>query len=236
MGVYVFTHGIRSLEEDGSRSRVARFIELNISNLAAVPSIIYGLLGLGLFVRLMSMGQSVMAGAATLALAPFVRDRRDVLAQAVQAAVKQSAGIDLNVALVDQGTATKALTDGEYEVFDNSRADTDAGAALNLLLHSGGAINRTGLDDPRLDKLLEEYKGKLKVVSTPQYNAVTFISMNNQIPPFDNVNVRRAIGFALPYDDMFVNERLTWNDSCSSCTACSTRSCHTGRSAPCAAT
>ena len=56
------------LEEYGTRSRMARFIELNISNLAAVPSIIYGLLGLGLFVRLMGMGQSVMAGAATLAL------------------------------------------------------------------------------------------------------------------------------------------------------------------------
>jgi len=56
------------LEEYGSRSRIARFIELNISNLAAVPSIIYGLLGLGLFVRLMGMGQSVLAGAATLAL------------------------------------------------------------------------------------------------------------------------------------------------------------------------
>jgi peptide/nickel transport system substrate-binding protein len=48
-----------------------------------------------------------------------------------------------------------------------------------------------------------EAKGKLKVISTPQYNAVTFISMNNQIPPFDNINVRRAIAFALPYDDMF---------------------------------
>jgi phosphate transport system permease protein len=56
------------LEEYGGRSRVARFIELNIANLAAVPSIIYGLLGLGLFVRLMGMGQSVLAGAATLAL------------------------------------------------------------------------------------------------------------------------------------------------------------------------
>ena len=56
------------LEEYGTRSRLARFIELNIANLAAVPSIIYGLLGLGLFVRLMGMGQSVMAGAATLAL------------------------------------------------------------------------------------------------------------------------------------------------------------------------
>ncbi|GIF38279.1 ABC transporter substrate-binding protein [Actinoplanes xinjiangensis] len=88
--------------------------------------------------------------------APFVRDRRDVLAQAVQAQVKQSAGIDLNVAVVDQGTATQALADGQYEVFDNSRADTDAGAALNLLLHSGGAINRTGFQDPALDELLEQ--------------------------------------------------------------------------------
>lgn len=88
--------------------------------------------------------------------APFVRDRRDVLAQAVQAQVKQSAGIDLNVAVVDQGTATQALADGQYEVFDNSRADTDAGAALNLLLHSAGAINRTGFQDPALDRLLEQ--------------------------------------------------------------------------------
>lgn len=48
-----------------------------------------------------------------------------------------------------------------------------------------------------------EAKGKLKVVSTPQYNAITYVSMNNQIPPFDNVNVRRAIAFALPYEDMF---------------------------------
>jgi peptide/nickel transport system substrate-binding protein len=48
-----------------------------------------------------------------------------------------------------------------------------------------------------------ESKGKLKVISTPQYNSVTFISMNNTIPPFDNVNVRRAIAYALPYDDMF---------------------------------
>jgi phosphate transport system permease protein len=56
------------LEEYGTRSRVARFIEINIANLAAVPSIIYGLLGLGVFVRLMGMGRSVLAGACTLAL------------------------------------------------------------------------------------------------------------------------------------------------------------------------
>jgi peptide/nickel transport system substrate-binding protein len=48
-----------------------------------------------------------------------------------------------------------------------------------------------------------ESKGTLKVISTPQYNSVTFISMNNTIQPFDNINVRRAIAYALPYDDMF---------------------------------
>jgi phosphate transport system permease protein len=56
------------LEEYGGRSRMARLIEINITNLAAVPSIIYGLLGLGLFVRSLALGRSVLAGAATLAL------------------------------------------------------------------------------------------------------------------------------------------------------------------------
>ena len=56
------------LEEYGTHIRLARLIELNIANLAAVPSIIYGLLGLGLFVRMLAMGQSVLAGACTLAL------------------------------------------------------------------------------------------------------------------------------------------------------------------------
>ncbi len=56
------------LEEYEKRGRLARLIEINIANLAGVPSIIYGLLGLGLFVRLLGMGRSVLAGACTLAL------------------------------------------------------------------------------------------------------------------------------------------------------------------------
>ena len=56
------------LEEYGGRGRLSRLIEINIANLAGVPSIIYGLLGLGLFVRIMGMGRSVLAGASTLAL------------------------------------------------------------------------------------------------------------------------------------------------------------------------
>jgi phosphate transport system permease protein len=56
------------LEEYAARGRVSRLIEINIANLAGVPSIIYGLLGLGLFVRWLDMGRSVLAGASTLAL------------------------------------------------------------------------------------------------------------------------------------------------------------------------
>ena len=56
------------LEEYGAKGRLGRIIEINIANLAGVPSIVYGLLGLGLFVRALALGRSVVAGAATLAL------------------------------------------------------------------------------------------------------------------------------------------------------------------------
>jgi len=56
------------LEEIGTRGRLSRFIEVNIANLAGVPSIIYGLLGLGLFVRGFGLGRSLLAGSLTMAL------------------------------------------------------------------------------------------------------------------------------------------------------------------------
>ncbi len=56
------------LEEYAPNNRLRRIIQLNISNLAAVPSIVYGILGLAVFVRAMAMGRSLLAGAATLAL------------------------------------------------------------------------------------------------------------------------------------------------------------------------
>jgi phosphate transport system permease protein len=56
------------LEEYAPSGRLTRLIELNIANLAGVPSIIYGLLGLEIFVRVMGLGRSLLAGAATLAL------------------------------------------------------------------------------------------------------------------------------------------------------------------------
>lgn len=56
------------LEEYARPSRLTMLIELNISTLAGVPSIIYGLLGLEVFARVLGMGRSLLAGACTLAL------------------------------------------------------------------------------------------------------------------------------------------------------------------------
>lgn len=56
------------LEEYGKKSRLSNILEINIANLAGVPSIIYGLLGLEVFVRIMKMGNSILAGSLTLAL------------------------------------------------------------------------------------------------------------------------------------------------------------------------
>jgi len=57
------------LEEYTQRkNRFTEFVQLNISNLAGVPSIVYGLLGLAVFVRWMDLGRSILAGALTMSL------------------------------------------------------------------------------------------------------------------------------------------------------------------------
>ena len=56
------------LEEYGKKSKLSELLEVNISNLAGVPSVIYGLLGLEIFVRVLGMGNSILAGSFTLAL------------------------------------------------------------------------------------------------------------------------------------------------------------------------
>ena len=56
------------LEEYAPDNRLTAFIEANIANLAGVPSIVYGLLGLAIFVRAIGFGASLIAGALTLTL------------------------------------------------------------------------------------------------------------------------------------------------------------------------
>ena len=70
-GMFAFVFGVGAaiyLEEYATRNWFAKVIQINIANLAGVPSIVYGILGLEIFVRFMALDRSVLAGALTLAL------------------------------------------------------------------------------------------------------------------------------------------------------------------------
>lgn len=56
------------IEEFAPQNRLLTIVKLNLANLAGVPSIIYGVLGLAVFVRFMSLGPTILAGALTLSL------------------------------------------------------------------------------------------------------------------------------------------------------------------------
>ena len=56
------------LEEFSKKGRLHRMISLNISNLAGVPSIVYGIIGLAIFVRGLSLERSIVSGALTMSL------------------------------------------------------------------------------------------------------------------------------------------------------------------------
>jgi phosphate transport system permease protein len=70
-GIIAFPIGVGTaiyLEKYAKDNRITNFIKLNIANLAGVPAIIYGMLGLTVFVRGLGMGRSILAGAFTMAL------------------------------------------------------------------------------------------------------------------------------------------------------------------------
>ncbi|MBT2582309.1 phosphate ABC transporter permease PstA [Planococcus sp. ISL-109] len=56
------------LEEYAKKGRITSFIQMNIANLAGVPSVVFGLLGLTIFVRTLALGNSVLAAGFTMSL------------------------------------------------------------------------------------------------------------------------------------------------------------------------
>ncbi len=76
------------LEEYAKNTRWVRLIKLNIMNLAGVPSIVYGILGLTIFVRGMGLGRSLLAGSLTMAL--VILPMITITAQEALRAVPQS--------------------------------------------------------------------------------------------------------------------------------------------------
>jgi peptide/nickel transport system substrate-binding protein len=96
----------------------------------------------------------------------------------------------------------KGGVDGKLPYFQRVIIQTVPEAATRAnLIERGDAdlsIDLAASDIPTMEK-----SAKTKIVSVPQTNGFTHISMNTQIAPFDNVKVRQAVAAALPYDDMF---------------------------------
>jgi phosphate transport system permease protein len=81
------------LEEYAPRNWLTRIIQTNIANLAGVPSIVYGILGLALFVRAMDLGRSVLAGSLTMGLLvlPIVIIASQEALRAVPSSIREAA-------------------------------------------------------------------------------------------------------------------------------------------------
>ena len=96
----------------------------------------------------------------------------------------------------------KGGVDGKPAAFKRVIMQTVPEAATRASLIEKGDAD-ISIDLSANDVLSLEAKAKLKLVSTPQFNAFTLIAFNTKMAPYDNVKVRRAIAAALPYDDMF---------------------------------
>ena len=81
------------LEEYAPRTWYTSILQTNISNLAGVPSVVYGLLGLGVFVGIIGLGRSVLTGALTLTLLilPVIIIASQEALRAVPSSLRQAA-------------------------------------------------------------------------------------------------------------------------------------------------
>ena len=92
------------LEMFADDSRFNKFIKVNISNLAGVPSIIYGIIGMAVFVEFFQMGRVILAGALTMTLLIL-----PIIIIASQEAIKQVPGYYMDAALALGATKWQAV-------------------------------------------------------------------------------------------------------------------------------
>lgn len=93
------------LEQFADNSRFNRFIKLNISNLAGVPSIIYGIIGMAIFVELLQMGRVILAGSLTMTLLIL-----PIIIISSQEAIKQVPSYYMDAALALGATKWQVVT------------------------------------------------------------------------------------------------------------------------------
>ena len=104
--------------------------------------------------------------------------------------------------ILRRNEAWRSGKDGQLPFFKRIIAQTVPEASTRASLLARGDADLS-IDLQASDVAEIERAGKLKVISTPQFNAFTMIAFNQRIPPFDNVRVRQAVAAALPYEDMF---------------------------------
>lgn len=150
------------LEEYGKRSRFARFIELNIANLAGVPSIVYGILGLVLFVdalnRLINIRDlgSLLSGGLTLAtlVLPIVVITTSEALRAVPRSLREAAfGVGATRSEVIRHHVLPAAAPGIVTGTVLSLARAFGETAPLLLVGATGGFFSTG-DAPLVGRLL----------------------------------------------------------------------------------
>lgn len=94
--IFAFPIGVGAaiyLEEYAPNNRWTRLLKTNIANLAGVPSVVYGLLGLGVFVSVLALGRTVISGALTMALLilPVIIIASQEAIRAVPSSLRQAA-------------------------------------------------------------------------------------------------------------------------------------------------
>jgi peptide/nickel transport system substrate-binding protein len=78
--------------------------------------------------------------------------------------------------------------------------DVPSAGTRRAMLERGDADLSTGFPPKDFDQMIKE--GKLKVAGVPIPNALWYLALNTSKPPFDNVKLRQAIAWAVPYEEI----------------------------------
>ena len=173
--VMAFPLGIAAaiyLEEYAKKNRVTRFIDINIRNLAGVPSIVYGILGFAIFVKTLGSftgGRSVIAGGVTLAIL--------VLPIVIITAAEALRAVPLGIREAGFGVGATGWEVVRHHVLPYAAPGILTGTVLSLaralgeaapLILVGAVTNRLGSDPDLLDvgSLQERFTAMPMVITT----------------------------------------------------------------------
>jgi peptide/nickel transport system substrate-binding protein len=88
---------------------------------------------------------------------PYVRDNRDILIQAIQAALRENIGLDLDVRIISAGEFARQTATGTWTIYPNTDNPSDAAMELWDMLGSGGFLyGNIKTPDPEITRLIDK--------------------------------------------------------------------------------